>query len=211
MPGELLLFAIHRAALPQFLAFVTRLHAVIDERTFAPVLTVLRRGVTTSDWRHTLLQTEIARAAHATGVPVAFEPQIPDSPRKADVLLNPGESGGTLVEAMTLLRSDADKDWEEYEDGLSHALFAIEAEHDVHTATALTHHPELDTINRWLAEVADAAAQVRRTGLAQTVGIEGASTLVYAGTLIQGAARFTGAPISGDGWRRLGRALREKA
>jgi hypothetical protein len=211
IPGELLLFGTHRAALPLFLAFATRLHAAIDEPSFAPVLTVLRRGVTTSDWRHILLQTEIARAARAAGIPVSFEPRIPGSPRKADVLLNSGESDGTLVEATTLLRSDADKDWQQYEDRLSHTLFAIESAHDVHTATTLTSHPELDTVERWLAEIADTAAQVRRTGIARTVSIEGASTFVYSGTLIEGAARFTGAPMSGDGWRRLGRALREKA
>lgn len=211
IPGELLLFGSHRAALPLFLAFATRLHAAIDEPSFAPVLTLLRRGVTTSDWRHILLQTEIARAARAAGIPVAFEPEIPGSPRKADVLLNPGESGGTLVEAKTLLRSDADKEWNEYEDRLSYTLFAIESKHNVHTATTLTSHPALDTLERWLTEIADTAEQVRRTGLAQTVSIEGASTLVYAGALVEGTARFTGAQMSGDGWRRLGRALQEKA
>jgi hypothetical protein len=61
-PGEFNLLMFHAAALPQFLALVMRLESAVNEPTFAAVLRGLKRGVTSTDWRHALRQLEVHRA-----------------------------------------------------------------------------------------------------------------------------------------------------
>jgi hypothetical protein len=201
----------HRSALPQFLAFATRLQAVVDEPTFAPVLSTLRKGVTTSGWRHVLLQLEVARAARRLAVSASFEPNVPGGDRKADLLLNDGVAPNQLVETMTLLRAVPDMDWHDYEDSLTRAMFSVEHEHGVSTAMLLTNHMDEVETETWLTQITEAAARVRATGISETVEASGNTVAVHAQSLELGMARFTGASWFTDGWRRLGRALREKA
>jgi len=106
LPDELLLFANHSAALPQFLNLGTRLQAAASEPTFKPVLTDLRRGLAPDKWRHLLLQLEVARAGRAIGMRARFEPPIPNTVRYADVLLDGGPGEALLVETTSLFRSD---------------------------------------------------------------------------------------------------------
>lgn len=78
-PGELNLLGFHLAALPQFLALVTRLEAVAQEATFGTVLRTLKCGVTGDGWRHVVLQLEVSRALRGPGTSITFEPKISGS------------------------------------------------------------------------------------------------------------------------------------
>jgi hypothetical protein len=55
----------HVAVLPRFLTFAVQLEAVAEEPTFSPVLRVLKREPSGTDWRHAGLQLEVARTASA--------------------------------------------------------------------------------------------------------------------------------------------------
>lgn len=68
-PGEFNLLAYHAAALPRFLSLVMQLETVAEEPTFATVLRGLKRGVTSADWRHALLQLEVGHARRGPAVP----------------------------------------------------------------------------------------------------------------------------------------------
>src|SRR5665647_3714114 len=62
---ELLWFSSHVSVLPQFLTFAVELEAVAEEPTFSPVLRVLKREPSGTEWRHARLQLEVARTASA--------------------------------------------------------------------------------------------------------------------------------------------------
>ncbi len=55
------------------------------------------------------------------GYVVAYEPAIPGTGRKSDLLVDDGKSPW-LVETTVVLRADADKAWERYEETVWHRL-----------------------------------------------------------------------------------------
>jgi hypothetical protein len=112
-PGELNLLGFHVAALPQFLALVTRLLTAAQELTFSTVLQALKRGVTGDGWRHAMLQLEVARALRGPGTCITFEPAILGSSNRADLLVARPGGSSFLVETTTLARAKADLDREE--------------------------------------------------------------------------------------------------
>lgn len=212
LPGELLMAGVHASARPLFASFVTRLREALSEPTFAPVLALLRRGVGVAQWRHVLLQLEVARAARAVGMTATFEPPIPgEGVNLADLLLTNKDGATMLVEATTLFRADQDKAWEDYERRVGWAITAIEQETGVTVITELADHlDEPDTL-AVLDRVREAAAETRSTGNEEVIetalGRFVVSTTHPDGTVTS----FAGVMQTGDGWRRIRRTLLGKA
>src|SRR5690348_4144876 len=90
LPPELIGFAAYTAVLPQLLTLYVRFDTWADTPSFSPVFAKIRRTCTTTDWRHALLQLEVARGARAAGWSVSFEPDIPGSVNHGDLLLGTG-------------------------------------------------------------------------------------------------------------------------
>lgn len=210
IPSELLMCGWHTAALPLFLAFATRLKEASTEPTFSPVLAGARRGLDVADWRHLLLQLETARGGRTMGMGGTFEPPLRGGTRSADVRLV-GTNAELLVETTTLFRSDSDKEWEDYERQLSWSIIEIEHRYGVFAETVMTDHPDDAGINALLVAADDAAQETRRTGLPQLVEVPGVRITVATEHRASSTATFAGAERRGDGWRRLARALRDKA
>ena len=207
LPDELLLFANHSAALPQFLNLGTRLQAAASEPTFKPVLTDLRRGLAPDKWRHLLLQLEVARAGRAIGMRARFEPPIPNTVRYADVLLDGGPGEALLVETTSLFRSDIDIAHQTYESNLGWSLMEIEQRRGVYITTRLTDHLNDDDTNAWLRAVDSAAQDVRHTDTPQSIRRAAGEMIVDTRPPTTGTTTFSGAVQRGDGWRRLARTL----
>lgn len=140
----------------------------------------------------------------------SFEPGITGSDRKGDVLLR-GTGQAQLVETRTLLRAEPEVTWQDYEDSLSRALNQIEIAHCVSTRTRLNGHLDGPETAAWLTQIAGAAERVGASGAPETVVTEAVEVVVDQHVPTDGAAKFVGAPWVADGWRRLGRALQEKA
>ncbi|MBO3752120.1 hypothetical protein J5X84_39165 [Streptosporangiaceae bacterium NEAU-GS5] len=208
-PGEFNLLMFHAAALPQFLAFVMRLKSAANEPTFATVLRGLKRGVTSADWRHALLQLEVHRDLRSPGTAIAFEPEISGSRNKADLLVTPSEDSPFLVETTSLARADVEQAWEEYEHNVWQAVTTLEVRHNVRITVELIDHRDETETTVWLAAIEAAAAssehQVQRVELPM-----GRAEVRRSGSPMPERA-FVGATATRDGWRRLGRALQAKA
>lgn len=212
LPGELRLFASHAAALPQFLNLALRLRAALDEPTFAPLRTALVRGLTRSDWRHLVLQLEVARLGAATGLRARFEPRIAGTARSAHVVLGELEKQPRLlVETTSLFRSVPDLAHQTYEQRLGWAMRGIEQRHGVFLQMELTAHDDEDGTATWLGRIDAAAAVVRRTGTPQTVSGPAGTATIWAEAPTEPWTTFAGAAHGEDGWRRLARALFGKA
>jgi hypothetical protein len=93
----LALLGFHAAALPQFLALVTRLKAAASEPTFEEILRAVKRGVTGDGWRHALLQLEVNRALREPGTSISFEPEISGSTNRADLMITRPDGSSFLV------------------------------------------------------------------------------------------------------------------
>jgi hypothetical protein len=208
-PGEFNLLAVHAAALPRFLAFVMRLESVFDEPTFATVLRGLRRGVTSADWRHALLQLEVHRALRGPETVIAFEPEISGSSKKADLMVTPADGSAFLVETTTLARADVDQAWEAYEHDIWQAVTMLELRHNVRIAVELIDHRDQAETTAWLTAIETAAASSEH----EVQRIE--SPMGRAEVRPRGSPSpertFVGAAATRGGWRRLGRALQAKA
>jgi hypothetical protein len=211
LPGELLMFASYQYVLPQFLSLVMRLRSAAGESTFDPVLAGLRRGLDSAGWRHLLLQMEVARAARTFDSAASFEPKVPGTDRKADVSLEPTDGKVELVETTTLFRSEVDRQWEEYEDRLRRSLMEIERRHGVYSITHLTDHLDSAATEDWLLAVNVAAADASASGQQQKVRSAAGEILLCTTGFARRTATFTGAALTADGWRRLGRAVQGKA
>jgi hypothetical protein len=201
-----------------FLAFALHLRGAASEPTFRSVLNGAVDGVDVPAWYHLRLQLETARACREMGVPVTFEPDIPGTDRKADLKVDADRSPW-LVETTAVLRGDADKSWEQYEDAIEHAVRAIEHRHNVNCVVSLDDHP-LDaadggglghTTEVWLATAERAAAVARTTLTPQIVRADHGWIAVYPESVPLGTTTFSGAIQERDGWKRLRRALAGKA
>lgn len=208
-PSEFNLLMFHAAALPQFLAFVMRLEAAADEPTFTTVLRGLKRGVTSTDWRHALLQLEVHRALRSSGTTITFEPEISGSRNKADLMITPSEGSPFLVETTSLARVDVDQAWEEYEHNIWQAVTTLELRHDVRIAVELIDHRDETETATWLAAIAAAAVNSEHE-VQRVESPMGRADVRRAGSPTP-QRTFVGAVATRDGWRRLGRALQGKA
>ncbi|WP_444950980.1 hypothetical protein [Micromonospora ureilytica] len=211
LPSELLLAGVHRAALPQALSFVLRLDRAIAEPTFAPVRTALARGVDSSSWRHTLLQLEVARAAASQGAAFSFEPSIPGSMKKGDLLISEGTSPAWMVETTTIPRAVMDMSWHDYEDWFQVLVRQVEDRHNVTCAVVLTDHMAEDETQQWVHAVELVAASTVDASGPQVVPSDIGAVTIYRGMPPPGTVTFTGAVQYRDGWHRLGRTLGAKA
>ncbi|GGL11969.1 hypothetical protein [Mangrovihabitans endophyticus] len=218
LPPEFLLSASHRSVLPMFLTFALHLRDAASEPTFRPVLNGAVDGVDIPAWYHLRLQLEAARACRAMDVSVTYEPDIPGTDRKADLLVD-ADRAPWLVEVTAILRGDADKSWERYEDAIKRAVRGIEHRHDVNCVVSLDSHP-LDaagdgglgrTTEVWLATAERAAAAARTTRAPQIVRADHGWIAVYPESVPAGTTTFSGAVQERDGWKRLRRALAGKA
>jgi hypothetical protein len=218
LPPEFLQAASYRAILPLFLAFALHLRDAAAEPTFRLVLNDVVGGVDVPAWYHLRLQLETARAFKAIGMPVTYEPPIPGTNRRADLLIDADRSPW-LVETTVVLRGDADKTWERYEEAFKNDIRTIESRHDVNCVVSLDDHP-LDvtdggTLGRsteaWLATADRAAAAARMTRTPQVVRAPHGQIAVYPESVPAGTTTFTGAVQERDGWKRLRRALAGKA
>ena len=208
-PGEFNLLMLHAAALPQFLAFVMRLESAVKEPTFAAVLRVLKRGVTSSDWRHVLLQLEVHRALRSRETTITFEPEISGSRHKADLMITPTEGSSFLVETTSLARADVDQEWEEYEHNVWQAVTTLELRHNVRITVELIDHRNEAETGAWLAAI-EAAAFSSEHAIQRVESPMGRAEISRAGSPTP-KRTFVGAVATRDGWRRLRRALQAKA
>lgn len=212
LPGDLRLFASHAAVLPRFLNLALRLPASLAEPTFAPLRTALGRGLTRTDWRHLLLQLEVARLGAAAGRRARFEPAIAGTLRSADVVLEgAGSQRPLVVETTSLFRSVRDLTHHAYEERLGWSLVAIEQRHGVFIETRLAAHDDEAGTAALLGRIDAAAADVRRTGTPQTLSGPAGTATIRPEPLTEPMTTFAGAVHKEDGWRRLARALTEKA
>lgn len=211
LPPEFLAFAAYTAALPQLLTLYTRLEAWADEPGFRPVFSKVRRTCTTTDWRHAMLQIEVARAARAMGWAATFEPDIPDSGNKGDLLLNTGGESPVLVETTTLGRTSDDLLTDQFEHQLQDWLMRLERQHGVHTVTDLLDRPEPEAAQRWFGEIAQAAAAVAGSGSPVTLRCSSGTVTVRPGDAPVGEATFSGVPRVRDLGRRLRKLALDKA
>ena len=208
---EFLLLSSHVAVLPRFLTFAVQLEAVADEPTFSPVLRVLKNEPSVTDWRHARLQLEVARTARAVGWDAEFEPSIPGSARKGDVLLSVGEDDRVLVETTTLFRASDDLSAESFEDALQERIRVIERQHSVHAIVDLVQQLDMDATNDWLEAIETAAAEVSASGNAQEVSGPGGLVILQVGEVPVGTILFNGVPRERDAIQRLGTAVAGKA
>lgn len=208
-PGEFNMLTFHAAALPQFLALVARLESAAREPTFETVLRGLKRGVTTADWRHALLQLEVNRAFRGSGTAVTFEPEISGGQNSADLLVMPSGDRPFLVEATSLARADVDLAWEEYEHRMWQAVTALELRHNVNIVVELIDHLDEVETAAWLDAIEQEASSSGR-GLQRVERAVGRAVVRPAGSPML-ERTFVGAVAARDGWRRLGRALQAKA
>ena len=153
---------------------------------------------------------EVARALGQPESVVTFEPNISGSDRKADLRVQqPGREW--LVETTALFRSMSDRQATMYEDMFRMALRAIEVRHQVHCLAYLEDHLDKPATDRWLADVESAARLVSDIGGLQVVTSDAVHVVVQNLAPPVDSITFSGVARSGDGWRRLGRALRAKA
>ncbi|HCT77516.1 MAG TPA: hypothetical protein DGG94_13075 [Micromonosporaceae bacterium] len=218
LPGHLLLLGSHRIALPQFLSFALALRVAARDPTFRPVLNGAVAGMDVPAWYHLLLQLEAGRACREMGYQVTYEPAIVGSASKADLMVEGGDEPW-LVETTVVLRADADKSWERYEDTFMDRIRAIEHRNRVTCVIVLNDHPADKPANgglgsiteAWLTEI-DSAAKTARAAMApQVVPAEHGSVTIHPDGVPTGTATFTGALQERDGWKRLRRALAGKA
>lgn len=211
LPAELLYAGTHRYALPQALSLVLRLDRAFSEPTFAKVRSEFRRGADSSAWRHILLQLEVARAAADQGDAVTFEPSIPGSNSKGDLLIAPNTPEAWMVETTTLPRADVDLNWQTYEDQFEAVIRSIERRHDVTCTTVLNDHMAADETQAWLVAVDAAAGSADQTSDPTVVRSEIGTVTIHRDRVPSGTTLFSGAVQYRDGWHRLGRALATKA
>jgi len=218
LPGELLMFGTHRYALPQFLSFMLALRDAATEPTFRTVVNGVIKGVDVPAWYHLLLQLEAGRVCREMGYSVGYEPNIEGSASKADLLVDAAGSPW-LIETTVVLRGDADKTWERYEDMVKSRLLGIELRYGVTCVTVLDDHPDgaaadggLDPATEaWLEVVEFAAEQAHASGSVQGVAAGHARVEIYPDGVPDGTTTFTGAVQERDGWKRLRRTLAGKA
>ena len=208
---EFVLFSGHVAALPRLLTFAMQLEAVADDPTFSQVLRVLKREPTSTNWQHVKLQLEVARAARAAGWGAGFEPNIPGSAHKGDLLLAVGDADRVLVETTTLFRANEDLSAEAFEDAVLEGIGIIEREHSVHAIVDLVQRLDADTTRDWLEAIEAAAAEVEATGEAREVEGPGGGVRLQAGDIPMGTTLFNGVPGQRDVSHRLGAAVARKA
>jgi hypothetical protein len=208
-PGEFNLLAFHAAALPRFLAFVIQLESAVDEPTFTTVLRGLKRGVTSADWRHALLQLEVHRALRGPETVIAFEPEISGSSNKADLMITPADGSAFLVETTSLARADVDQAWEAYEHDIWQAVNMLELRHNVRIAVELIDHCDNAETTAWLTAIEAAAASTKHE-VQRIESPMGRAEVRRVGSPSP-ERTFVGAAATRDGWRRLGRALQAKA
>lgn len=208
---ELLLFSSHVVALHRLLTFAVQLESVADEPTFAPVLRVLKREPSGTDWQHARLQLEVARGARAAGWGAEFEPRIPGATRKGDLLLAVGEGNKVLVETTTLFRSKDDLSAEHFERELLDHIGGVGRRHAVNAIVDLVQVLDTDATADWLEAIEAAAAEVKATGEARAVDGPGGAVRLQVDEIPAGTTSFAGVPRHRDGSRRLGAAVAGKA
>jgi hypothetical protein len=206
---ELVSFS-HVAVLPRLLTFAVQLESVAEDPTFAPVLGVLKREPSADAWQHAKLQLEVARAARFLGWAATFEPSIPGSSHKGDLLLSLGDSRQILVETTSVFRSRDDLSANEFEDGLQNQIRTIERRRGVHTAVELEQQVDGDELAEWLEAIEVAATRVEATG--QTVEVKGAAGVVRVRPhpLADGTVTFSGVSRVRDAVPRLGTVVAGK-
>lgn len=209
-PGELNLLGFHIAALPQFLALVTRLEAVANEATFGTVLRTLKRGVTRDGWRHVVLQLEVSRALRGPGTSITFEPKISGSANRADLLIARPGGSPFLVETTTLARARADLEREQHEDHVWQAVTALELQYSVRIAVHMTDHLDSAATGDWLGDIEHAASSPCAEDAQVIESAVGRAEIWQAESPVPNLA-FVGATTTRDGWYRLGRAVHGKA
>jgi len=210
LPPELLWFSSHVWVLPQFLTFAVQLEAVVDDPTFSRVLRVLKNEPSVTDWRHARLQLEVARTARAVGWRAEFEPSIPGSAGRGDLLLDAGDKEPVLVETTTLFRASAGLSAESFDNALYERIRAIERQHSLHATVDLIQQLDLDATNDWLKAIEAAAAEVSASGVTQEVFSPGGVVGLQIGE-VPGGTIFSGVPQERDAILRLGKVVAGKA
>lgn len=211
LPPELTGFSAYTAVLPQLLMLLMRLEEGVEQPSFARVLSGIRNTCTTTDWRHALLQLEVARAARAAGWSAAFEPDIPNSVNQGDLLVDTGDGEPILVETTTLGRTNDDLVTEQFEDGLQDWLRWLEVQHGVHTITEVSGWLEPEAAQSWCDAILRAAAAVAMSGTPTTVESPAGTVSVRPGDAPVGVATFSGVPRERDLGRRLRKLVLDKA
>ncbi|MER7209967.1 hypothetical protein ABT340_23160 [Streptosporangium sp. NPDC000239] len=210
LPAEVVLFASHRAALPQFLTLGMRLRAAAIEPTFRPVLGGLRKEPTSSDWRHALLQLEVARAAKAASWAYSFEPVLSGSDHRADLIISAlGQE--FFVETTTLFRTQQDLNSEKYEERFLEQIRAVERCFGIYAISELFQHVDETVTADWVEAIEAAAAEVRDARETHTVVSDVGKVKLQVNAAPPETVTFRGALRERDIGRRLCHTVRVKA
>jgi hypothetical protein len=198
--------------------FVLGLRAAAMDPSFQTVVNGARSGLDAAAWHHLLLQLEAGRACREMALSVSYEPAIEGSVSKGDLLI---EGPGTpwLIETTAVLRGEADKTWEAYEELIKNRLRTIEHRHGVACVSVLIDHPvgahgvnAVDPVTEDLLLAVELAAhQAGTTQTAQVVECAQGRIEIYPDGVPVGTTTFTGAIFERDGWTRLRRTLASKA
>ena len=203
------------SALPRVLTFFTRLRAVLAEPSSEALLRLLRRPVSESDWTHLELQLEMARVAIALGHPYSFEPPIPGSDRKGDLLISLRTGEQILVETTALGTAQEQILDDRVHTQLGAALTQIATNHAV--CISVTIHRRQGAglaggsgIEELLNRIAILAGQIRSTGQPQAELSVDVHLRVEPDSTGQGSWTLTGPEGQQDLGSRLRRTAREK-
>jgi len=209
IPNSLIAYGMQPAALIEMLSLAARIDRFADDRTSREVLGVLRGAPDDSAWWHALLQLEVARAGASFGATASFEPRMPGSPGRGDVLLQLPDRT-VMVETSTLSRARRDREWEDYERAVRLGLEPVARELSLRVELTLNAHPEPEQAAAWIASAVDSARRAARNSISVVLENDWVRATFEPHSSSPGIASFVGATHYRDGWVRVRRMLREK-
>jgi hypothetical protein len=196
--------------LPKVLMFFTRLHSAVGEPTFAPVLTQLKKRLDWHTWQHIQLQLEVGRLARAAGQNATYEPAIPGSARKGDLLIVAPDGNELLVETTALGRSERARLTMAFDDAVGDGVLAIEQRSGVYLAVEVKQQLDESATKRWLAAITQSAEQVLADGDARQLDGPGGLVRIQRDPFPEGTPTYSGPLLEEDLGRRLVRMVLEK-
>jgi hypothetical protein len=207
-PSELAIAAHHAVAYSQLLELALRLELLRDVEGSAKV----RRAIAT-DPRPTLLmhvriQLEVAALVLKAHGPPKLEPSLTGQ-RPADIAFDSAQQR-YVVEARTVLTSDAWRDESERTDALFERIHAIERKYGVRCELEVQEELADDQVERIVGGLEDRARLVAIGASPPALHVAGVAMRLEPEGAGRGAG-LRGPEMRGDTWARIGRRIADKA